>query len=171
MAAEVWDLYNKDRTLVGKTHVRGEILPDECYHMVVHVWIKNRDGKYLISQRSADRPSNPLKWECVGGSVIAGENTLQAAIRETHEEIGVRLCAECGKIVHTITRGVVNGKKFNDILDVWLFEYNGEVDLKDATTAEVADVHWMSREEIQAIYEAGNLVPTLEYFFTHVYGV
>ena len=53
---ELWDLYNACRELTGRDHVRGEEIPQGYYHLVVHVWIRNRKGEYLISQRSADRP-------------------------------------------------------------------------------------------------------------------
>ena len=76
---ERWDLYTEDRKLTGETHIRGMELPENKYHLVVHVWIKNSQGKYLISQRSANRPTFPLMWECVGGSVLYGESSLQGA--------------------------------------------------------------------------------------------
>ena len=40
---ELWDLYNENREIIGD-HVRGEELPDNAYHLVIHVWIKNREG-------------------------------------------------------------------------------------------------------------------------------
>lgn len=58
--AEIWDLYNENRELLGKDHVRGGQLPIDGYHLVVHVWIRNSKGEYLISQRSANRPTNEL---------------------------------------------------------------------------------------------------------------
>ena len=61
-----------------------------------------------------------------------------------------------------------NGKIFNDIMDVWLFEYDGEVDLGDATTDEVEQVIWMNREQIKELFDANLFVNTLEYFFTDV---
>ena len=51
--AEIWDLYNENRELLGKDHIGGEQLPIDGYHLVVHVWIRNSKGQYLISQRSA----------------------------------------------------------------------------------------------------------------------
>ena len=69
---EKWDLYTKYRENTGKEHIRGEAIPDGFYHLVVHVWIRNSKGEYLISQRSANRPTFPLMWECAGGSVIEG---------------------------------------------------------------------------------------------------
>ena len=80
--AEIWDLYDENRELLGKDHVRGEQLPIDGYHLVVHVWIRNSKGEYLISQCSANRSTFPLMWECVGGSVVKGEDSVQGAIRE-----------------------------------------------------------------------------------------
>ena len=165
---EIWDLYTAERALTGESHVRGEELPEGRYHLVVHVWITDGNGKYLISKRAANRPTYPLMWECVGGSVLKGESSAEGAIREAKEEVGVDLEAENGRVVYTKTRGYINGKKFNDIMDVWLFRYEGDVSLAMATTDEVAEVYWMTREQIADIYASGGLVPTLEYFFTEV---
>ena len=78
---EIWDLYNENREIIGE-HVRGEELPENAYHLVVHVWIENANGEFLISQRSESRKIFPLMWETVGGSVLIGETSLQGAIRE-----------------------------------------------------------------------------------------
>lgn len=163
---ELWDLYNARRELTGHDHVRGEEIPQGYYHLVVHVWIRNRKGEYLISQRSTDRPTCPLMWECVGGSVIKGEDSLTGALRETQEEVGLTLSPEDGKLVYSVTGRVVNGVKFSDILDVWLFEYDGPVSLEQATTQEVAQAAWMTKEQIRDLNDSGKLVHTLGYFFT-----
>lgn len=165
---EIWDLYSEDRVLLGKDHVRGKQLPIDGYHLVVHVWIRNSNGEYLISQRSANRPTFPLMWECVGGSVVKGENSLQGAIRETKEEVGVDLVPENGHVILSKVRKIIEGKIFNDILDVWLFEYNGDVNLSNATTDEVEQITWMSRGQIKELFEKKMFVDTLEYFFKEV---
>ncbi len=168
---EQWDLYTKYREKTGRAHIRGEKLPDDLYHLVVHVWIRNRKGEYLISQRAANRPTFPLLWECVGGSVLLGESSLEGALRETKEEVGLELRPEAGKLLFTKIRGA-NAKDpnrpFNDIMDVWLFEYDGAPRLEAATTDEVADCRWMTVPEIQKRYEDHTLVPTLDYFFCAV---
>ena len=162
---ELWDLYNERREPTGRTHTRGDEIPEGCYHLVVHVWIKNRNGEYLISQRSADRSTFPLKWECVGGSVLKGENSISGALRETREEVGLSLSPEDGTLVSSTVRRIVNGVRFSDILDVWLFSYDGPVALESATTNEVAQVRWMTKAQIRSLYDRGELVPTLGYFF------
>ena len=105
---ELWDLYNENRELLGRDHIRGEEIPEGCYHLVVHVWIRNSKGEYLISRRSANRPSFPLLWECVGGSVLKGESSLQGALRETQEEVGLQLSPADGKLVRSVIRDRVN---------------------------------------------------------------
>ena len=98
---ELWDLYNERRELTGRDHIRGEEVPQGFYHLVVHIWIRNSKGEYLISQRSADRPAYPLMWECVGGSVTKGEDSLTGALRETKEEVGLTLSVNANiKVSH-----------------------------------------------------------------------
>ena len=157
---ELWDLYTRDRRLTGKTHIRGEKLPPEKYHLVVHVWIKNSRGEWLISQRAASRPTFPLMWESVGGSVTTGEDSLTGAIREAKEEVGVDLDPALGKLVNSTIRD-----HFQDIKDDWVFLYDGEISLAHATTDEVADMRWMTVAEIRRLYDTGELVHTLGYFF------
>ena len=134
---------------------------------MVHVWIRNSKGEYLIAQRSANRPTYPLVWECVDGSVVKGEDSLQGAVRET-KEVGVDLLPEKGHVILSDIKKIEFGKVVNKIVDVWLFEYDGEVDLSNATTDEVAQVAWMSRSQIKELFDANMFVETLEYFFTEV---
>ncbi len=162
---EIWDLYNVRRELTGLDHIRGDTIPEGYYHLVVHVWIRNSKGEYLISQRSADRPMYPLKWECVGGSVLKGEDSLSGVLRETKEEVGLSLSPNDGSLVCSMIGRVVNGIKFSDIVDVWSFDYDGEVNLRSATTKEVAQTIWMNKAAIKELFDNGELVDTLGYFF------
>ena len=162
---EIWDLYNEKRELTGRDQVRGEEIPKGYYHLVVHVWIRNRCGKYLISQRSADRPMHPLKWECVGGSVLKGEDSLTGALRETKEEVGLSLEPKDGKIVRSTIGRIVNGVRFSDIVDVWLVPYDGPVSLEAATTNEAAQIARLDKKQIKELFDQGDFVDTLRYFF------
>lgn len=162
---ELWDLYTANRVPTGEKHIRGAAIPAGCYHLVVHVWIRNSNGEYLISQRAASRPTFPLMWECVGGSVLAGETSLEGALREVQEEVGLVLSPSTGKCVASVTRDMINGTKFSDILDVWLFPYDGEVSLGNATTDEVAQIRWMPPAQIQAMLDSGEMVQNLRPYF------
>ena len=161
---ELWDLYSENREPTGKTHIRGDEIPNGFYHVMVHVWIRNSKGEYLISQRSASRPAFPLMWETVGGSVLAGEDSLNGAIREAKEEVGITLTPDNGSLLFSRIRNDIPGKKADHFLDVWLFQYDGEITLSNATTDEVSQSRWMTPEEIKEHFDSGKMVGTLRYF-------
>ena len=162
---EVWDLYDDHKNKTGKHCTRGEEIPEDLFHLVVHIWIVNDKGEYLISQRSEKKSLFPLMWECAGGAVLKDETSLQAALRETKEEVGIDLDPSRGKLLCTKVRRKKDGMKDNNILDVWLFEYNGKADLKNATTDEVKAMKWMTKDEMRELLEKKELVPTMQYFF------
>ena len=162
---EIWDLYDENQNLTGRTHTRGETIPDGFYHLVVHIWIKNKEGKYLITRRAENRKTYPLMFECVSGSVLHGETSKEGAIREVLEEVGLDFKNKKGKLAHCEVRKEFNGKPYNDILNVWLYDYDGEVDLSKATTDEVCEAKWVALDEIKEIEEAGLFVPSLGYIF------
>lgn len=165
---EWWDLYTRDRQPTGVRHLRGQPLPPDAYHLAVHVWLRGADGRYLLSQRAASRPTFPLLWECVGGAVLAGETGAQAALRETREELGLDLAGCRGGLLCTRTRDAVLGQRANSILDVWLFACNGPPRLDRAAAGEVAQAGWRTPGEIRELWRQGRMVPTLDYFFDTV---
>jgi len=165
---EKWDLYTEDRKLTGKEHVRGVPVPEGLYHLVVHVWIKNAKGQFLMSRRSSSKKRFPLIWESVGGAILKGENSLEGALREVKEEIGVELDPEKGSCIFSEIRKTKNGKIFNDIVDVWQFSYEGDSHLEKTDMGEVQETRWMAVEEIRKLHEQNELVDTLTYFFDRV---
>lgn len=155
---ELWNVYKKDRTLTEKTCYRGEqgLLEEDEYHLWIMVWIKNpKTGKYLVSQRSADKETDPLKWETVGGHSVYGETSLDAAVREVFEEVGIELDPKEGKLMATKVAGRYDGQRHNWIRDSFYFETTQEPDLNRATTPEVLQTKWLTVEEIKAMYDRG----------------
>ena len=157
---ELWDLYDEFKNKLNQDQVRGQKIPNGCYHLVAHVWIKNDKEEFLISKRSLNKRSYPLFWECPGGSVQKGETTYEASIRETMEEVGVNLENKNGKFITSFVR-----RDIQDIVDVYLFRCNGKSNLTLATTDEVIETIWATKEEILKLYQDNKLMPTLKYFF------
>lgn len=148
---EIWDIYDEQRRKTGRTAVRGEKLKEGEYHLVVHVWIVDGNGEYLLTKRSTNK-SFPGMWECTGGSALAGEDSLAAALREVKEETGLILDPACGNIVMTL-------KRQDDFADVWLFRT--EYDLSDVKLApdETCDAIEADENEVRKMYDSGILVP------------
>lgn len=140
----MWDIYDKDRNNLGITKARGSKLEDNEYHLVCNAWVKSNENKYLISQRAITK-SFPLMWECTGGSVLSGENTLQASCRELKEELGLTVDSTKAKLIGTTNRHYAG---CNDILDVWLFESNVSENELVLQKDEVNSAKWCTKEEI-----------------------
>ncbi len=149
---EYWDLYDKDRKMLSRKAERGEKLKFGEYHLVINAWIKNNKGEFLITQRS-EKKKHPLMWECTGGSALKGETSIDAAIREIKEELGIDVDKESGVLIGTTLRYFPNRP---DILDVWVFECNVSLDRVKIQEEEVNDVMWATSEKIREIYNDGN---------------
>jgi len=85
------DIYDKDRNLTGRTHLRGTRWRAGEYGLVVCVWVYDGKGKLLLTRRAKEK-SFPGTWENSGGAAKAGETSRQAIARELFEETGI--CAE-----------------------------------------------------------------------------
>ena len=144
---EYWDVYDKDKNKLDKVVTRGETLKDNEYHLVVCVWIRNSEGKFLISQRSANK-KHPLLWEASGGSALKGETSLDAALREIKEEVGIMLDPNKGKLFGSTIRNYPN---CSDIYDVWLFENNTPIADLILQKEEVNDAKWVTVDEIKEL--------------------
>ena len=138
---EYWDLYDKEGNKLNKIAKRGEKLNDDEFHLVVNVWIKNKKNEFLISQRKETK-AHPLKWEATGGSALVNESSLDAALREVEEELGIKLEKEKGVFIGRENRYY---KNCNDILDVWLFEIDEKnINEINIQKEEVNDAKWAS---------------------------
>ena len=162
---ELWDLYTADRVPTGGVVERGKPIPAGLFHIGVHAWIRNSEGKYLISQRSPTKDVLPLMWETVAGSIVSGESSLEGALREVKEEVGLDFSPDEAVLVYSVTGREVCGNKIQEILDVYLFEFDGNVDLAKATTDEVAQTKWLGYDEIVQLKKEDKLVYILDYFF------
>lgn len=154
---ESWDLYDAKRKKTGISLLRGEPIPKGYYHLVVSVWIVNEQGQYLISQRHPDK-SYPLLWECTGGSVLAGENSLDSAIREVKEELGIALNPADGQIIYQTCR-----ENTQDFYDVWLFRADIDISKVILQETEVVGVRLVNRDSLLDMYQKGELHPLLDY--------
>jgi len=71
-------------------------------HLVdVHVLLV-RDHEVLLSQRRDTNPDFNGRWHLPSGKLDAGESVLDAAVRETDEEVGVLIDPTDLRHVHTI---------------------------------------------------------------------
>ncbi len=153
---ELWDIYDKDRRLTGRTAVRDVTpLAEGEYHLVVHVCVFSPDGKMLIQRRALERMSAPGLWDVTaGGSALAGEDALQAAMRELNEEMGLSLELPPPALTIHFSCG------FDD---VFLVRADPALNLT-LQKEEVCDAKWADKEEVLALLEEGKFVPYRKHY-------
>ena len=150
-AGELWDIYDENRNLTGRIHRRGEFLGEGDYHLVVHIWTQNSKGDFLLTKRSSNK-GFPNMWEATGGSALAGDDSLTAAIREVQEETGIRLSPENGKCV-------ISYRGNDHFTDVWLFRQEFDLEKVVLLEGETCDKMTASADQILKMRNEGILVP------------
>ena len=150
---ELWDLYDRDRQLLGRTMARGEKQPEGTCHLVVHICLFNSRGEMLIQQRQSFKSGWSNFWDLtVGGSAVAGESSRTAAEREVREELGLSLSLKGVRPALTVHFD----QGFDDV-----YVLEREVDPAGLTlqSEEVQAVRWASLPEILEMVRAGAFIP------------
>lgn len=99
---EMFDVFTKEGEYLG-TRPASVCRSDNpgFYYKVVRVILLNENNEILIQKRSNNLVTYPGLWEVSSsGHVDQGENELDAAIRETKEELGVLLDVNNIKLIH-----------------------------------------------------------------------
>ena len=145
---EIWDLYDENRRLTGKTMVRGEPVPVGLYHLVVDILFLNGKGETLLQRRAKEKSVLPDIWSVTGGAALQGEDSAEACIRETQEEMGFTPDLSAGRVLLRERRDRKNvGGYFRD---VWLIRQDVPLEQMTYQPEEVQDAMWILPEKIKA---------------------
>ncbi|MBR5047015.1 MAG: NUDIX domain-containing protein [Eubacterium sp.] len=153
---EFFDIRNPDGTVTGKIKERSLVHRDGDLHGTAHIFIirqGEKEAEILLQKRSARKDAFPGCYDISSaGHLSAGQDYLEAALRELEEELGIRARAEDLLFIgyHRIyDREIFHGKPFlnHEISAVYL--YRKEVDIRALTLQEeeVESVCWMPFSE------------------------
>lgn len=85
------DIFDKNNRPTGKQAGIDYIMRKGLWHRGTHVTVFTRDGLVLIQKRSKRIVTHPGYLDFGSGGIVdAGEEPTQAAVRELHEEIGIK---------------------------------------------------------------------------------
>ena len=157
---EYIDILNADGSYSGKSCLKSEIHSNGYYHDTAHVWLYNAHSEILLAQRAAAKTIFPLLWDVsVAGHVDAGEEVIDAAIRETREEIGHEISEkDLEKIgVYDCFQSYPNGIKDNEFHHTFIAKIKYDlIDLK-LDKDEVAQVKFVTIPEFLKLLKNSNL--------------
>lgn len=157
--AELWDIYDINKKKIGKTAERDVYQFKEGeYHIVVTGIIINSKKEILISKRAKHKKFG-LMWECSGGSILAGETSLEGIIRELKEELGIEFSKKEAIFLKEIRRDKIPP----DFKDIWLFKK--DIDEREIIfpDGEAIDAKWVTIDEFIQMYKNKEIVPTVDF--------
>lgn len=157
--SEIWDVYDTNREKIGKTIEReGVILQKGEYHIVVTAIILNEKNEILISKRAPYKKYGEM-WECNGGSVVAGETSIEGILREIQEELGIIFKPNEAIFLKEIKKE----KDISYFKDIWLFKRNIHDEEITFPDGEATDFMWVSIEKFIDMFNNKEIVPTVDF--------
>lgn len=142
---------NGNKTGMILTHIEARSLdnvPKGYYLSAVGVVIINDENEILLQKRSKTKRVNPSKWGICGGKADLGETTEETGIRETFEEIGVKLNKDELKFLSMATEGKIH---------FTVYYVRKDVDINECKLQqeEVEEVKYFKIEELQSLDHEG----------------
>ncbi len=135
---DVRDYYGNKRNIVVE---RGKHQHEDWWYLCIHAYIMNTDGNFLIQQRAFTKKYFPGIWDITCGAALSGEDSVEAAIRETKEELGLD--------VSSFERTFVGISHCYDCINHVYF-FKGDFTLEELTLQkdEVNDVKLVNKNEL-----------------------
>jgi len=148
MNAEILDVYNSQGENTGQIKSKDDTFHENEYRLMASLWIINANGEALIQRRASTKKVCPNMWNITGGHVQAGENSIEACIREVAEEIGLHFKPQD---ITLLSRSFGDGAIFDDYITVCNCKISDFV----LQPEEVSEIGWASLAEIKALFHAG----------------
>lgn len=156
---EILDIYNTNKVKTKKKYIRGtNNLKQDEYVIVIEIIIVNSNNEILLSQRSGNKKINPFKWETTQGSVKSGENSIEAAVRELYEELGIKIKEE--ELKYYKTR---KDEKEHIFKDMFYIRRDIDVSAIEFTDGEVIDVKFITMEEFKSMKKLNQLAKNMDF--------
>lgn len=151
---EIFDIYNAQKKLTGKTGTRGIPLKAGEFRYVVRIIIFNDEGtKVLIQQRQSTKTIWPNYWDfTASGGVISGEDLHEAASRELFEEMGIKV--DFSNIPSRLTIRFYEGWS-----EIFIIQKNVKLEDLKLQENEVSDAKWVTENELNDLIETGKFIP------------
>ena len=125
--AEQIDILTSDGKKTGEVRSRDEVHKLGICHRTVHLWLFEAQGNILFQLRAHDKENNPNLYDTsCAGHISAGDESLESALREIREELGLKKNPEDLMYLFESTHeSVLNGGSYldNEFYDV----YRGQI--------------------------------------------
>ncbi len=144
---ELVDIYNERHEKLNYTKERKELVEGE-YRLSCFIWVLNDKNELLLQQRLATAKKKPNMWGTTAGGAQAGDTSLEGALRELKEELGIEATKDEMVFIGSY-------KRVNDFVEVWMCKKDIEIDSLVLEPSEVQSAGWFSIEEFEDMINEG----------------
>lgn len=135
---EILSIYDNKKNKTDRKIIRGETLNIGDHILIAIVFIKNKDGKYLIQKTSQEKGG---LYSSTGGHVLYNETSNETIAREIKEELGIEVKNEELKYIGDILLGI-------PYADIYYLEKDIDINNLSLQKEDVDSVSYMSEDEI-----------------------
>ena len=165
---ELIDVLDENGNKTGEILTRKQIHKKGLCHRIVVIAIIDAQGNILMQQRSKNKAKNPGKWDvAAAGHVSSGQTSIEAAIRETLEEVGIKVNEKELEYILTYKdrEKVEEDYIDNQIYDCYIIKRE-QIDLKDIKMqeSEVEQVKLCKLKVFNHMMENGNIMERDEFY-------
>jgi isopentenyldiphosphate isomerase len=119
-SSEIFDVVNDFDEVIGQ-QTRGEVHRLGLKHRAIHVLVFNQRGEVFLQKRSMRKDTAPGAWDSsASGHLDTGEDYDTCAVRELHEEIGLKAVSAPARLFKIDARPET-GQEF-----VWVYRLEAE---------------------------------------------
>ena len=151
---EYLDILDNNGKKTGEIKLRTEVHRDGYWHKEVYIWIVNDKGEILLQRRSPKKKDNPNMWDIsVAGHLSAGGASIDGAVREVKEELGIDVLENQFQFLGTVKNARKHTETFinNTFGDVYICRLSLDIDAVKLETDEVAEIRYFSIQELKDI--------------------
>ena len=152
---EYIDIIDEEGNKLGTKKTKKEVHEQGLWHRSVHIWVVNSKGEVLIQKRSPLMDNHPNEWDVsTAGHVSAGEDDITSAMRETEEEIGLKITPKDFILIGIVKQmskreGYIN----NEINPVYIIKMDLDPNKIIKQEEEVSEVKFIPYKELKNIIE------------------
>lgn len=151
MADELIDICDEHNNLTGIKELKTKAHKTGLWHRSAHIWIYNSKKEILLQLRAKEKPLYPDMWDIsVAGHVSAGEQPIQAALREIKEEIGLSVKESDLSFFKIVKhKSIFRDIKNNEFYYVYFLKFDEDINHLKLQKEEVQTIKFISLAELK----------------------
>jgi len=170
---ELIDILDEQGNYTGKTALKSVAHKNGLYHQCVHVWFYTDTQKLLLQKRASVKKVFPNLWDVsVAGHVHSGETLIEAAIRETKEEIGLGIKSQQLTFIGNRKDVITHPNGILDCEFKYIYICKLTTDIKELTPQkdELDDIHLFDFSILKDTTKHGSfMVPNFKSYYDYIY--